>query len=133
MNSMKQFLRFASLLIAPALTWGQAGLDPAEILKPLANQWTTYSGDYTGKRYSSLKAINQSTIKNLSLSWVTRFNTACGPNGTGAGAPGPGGGGFGRGGGGAAAPINVGGFGAGDLNTCGGARLGGGILMVDGI
>src|SRR5438477_7231438 len=98
----------SSLLMVPGLVFGQGGLDPSEILKPLADQWTTYSGDYTGKRYSSLKQINQSTVKNLSLSWVSRFTTGCGPTGTGD--AGGGGGGFGgRGGGGAAAPVVVGG------------------------
>jgi len=131
---MKPILILSSLLAASAFAQ-PGGLDPAEILKPLSEQWTTYSGDYTGRRHSSLKQVNQSTVKNLSLSWVTRFTTGCGPTGTGAG---PGGGGFGggfggRGGGGAAAPIIAGGLGSGDLNTCGGGRLGGGILMVDGV
>ena len=44
----------------PAPAFAHKGLDPAEILKPLADQWTTYSGDYTGKRYSSLKADQRS-------------------------------------------------------------------------
>ena len=100
----------SSLLLVPGLVFGQGGLDPSDILKPLADQWTTYSGDYTGKRYSSLKQVNQSTVKNLSLSWVSRFTTGCGP--TGAGDAGGGGGGFGggRGGGGAAVPIIAGGL-----------------------
>src|ERR1700682_495831 len=87
-------LLVSSLLLAPGLVFGQGGLDPSEIFKPLGDQWTTYSGDYTGKRYSSLKQINQSTVKNLSLAWVTRFATGCGPTGAGA----PGGGGAGGGG-----------------------------------
>jgi alcohol dehydrogenase (cytochrome c) len=121
-----------SLLIAPAAAFAQRGLEPAQILKPLQDQWTTYSGDYTGKRYSSLKGVNTSTVSRLSLSWVTRFATACGP--TGVANTGGGGGGFGgRGGGEPAAPIIVGGLGKGDLNTCGAPRLGGGILMVDGV
>src|SRR5437588_1104159 len=122
----------SSLLLAPVV-FGQGGLDPSEILKPLADQWTTYSGDYTGKRYSSLKLINQSTVKNLSLAWVTRFTTGCGPTGAGDAGGGGGFGGFGGRGGGAPAPIITGGLGKGDLNTCGGGRLGGGILMVDGV
>jgi alcohol dehydrogenase (cytochrome c) len=128
---MKPLPTLFSLLVAPALMLGQGGLDPAEILKPLSDQWTTYSGDYSGKRYSLLKKINPSNVKNLSLAWVTRFTAGCGPNGTGGA---PAGGGFGgRGGGQPAAPVIVGGLGTGDLNTCGGARLGGGILMVDGV
>jgi alcohol dehydrogenase (cytochrome c) len=69
-------------------------------------------------------------VKNLSLSWVTRFTTGCGPTGS---EPGGGGGFGGRGGGLAPAPIIVGGFGKGDLNTCGAPRLGSGIVAVDGI
>jgi alcohol dehydrogenase (cytochrome c) len=121
-----------SVFLAPSLMLAQRGLDPAEILKPLQEQWTTYSGDYTGKRFSNLKDVNASTVKNLSLAWTTRFTTGCGPTGAGGGAP-AGGFGGGRGGGEAPAPIIVGGLGDGGLNTCGAPRLGGGILMVDGV
>ena len=127
---MKRLLVLLSTLLTPALALAQSGLDPTAILKPLAGEWPTYSGDYSGKRYSTLQAVNPSTVKNLSLAWVTRFTTGCGP----AGSASPAGSGFGgRFGGDVAALIVVGGLGAGDLNTCGGARLGGGILMVDGV
>jgi hypothetical protein len=33
------------------------GLDPAALLKPLADSWPSYSGDYTGRRYSALTQI----------------------------------------------------------------------------
>ena len=106
------------LLGAPLLLLAQSGgLDPVDILKPLSDQWTSYSGDMSGKRYSALKQVNINTVKNLSLRWVnTNITTGCGPNGTGAAsggaaaAPtaGPGGGG-GRGGGrGGAAPATSG-------------------------
>ncbi|MBS1854982.1 MAG: acido-empty-quinoprotein group A [Acidobacteria bacterium] len=126
---MKEIILLTMLLV-PGPAFGQGGLDPATILKPLADQWTTYSGDYSGKRYSSLKDISPATVKNLSLGWVTRFTTGCGATGVSS----TGGGGFGgRFGGEAPAPVIVGGLGSGDLNTCGGARPGGGILMVDGV
>ena len=130
MNPMKR-LAYTVLLLIPAFAFGQGGLDPAEILKPLSDQWITYSGDYSGKRYSALKKINQSSVKNLSLSWVSRLTTGCGS--TGVNNTGFGGGFGGRGGGQAAAPVIVGGLGNGDLNTCGGARVSAGILMVDGV
>jgi len=38
-------------------------LDPASLLKPLGESWPTYSGDYSGKRYSSLTQINQANVK----------------------------------------------------------------------
>src|SRR3954452_1832414 len=135
---MKRFLFVTSVLFAPALVFGQGrGLDPADLLKPLAEQWTSYSGDLTGKRFSHLKLINKDTVKNLSLKWVsTNITTGCGPNGTApvtdtGGFGGRGGGRFG--GGGTPAPIIVGGLGNGEANNCGPARLGGGILFGDGV
>ncbi len=111
-----------------------SGLDPMDVIKkPLADQWTSYSGDMSGKRFSLLKHVNTTTVKNLSLKWVTSLTTGCGPTGRAA-APAGGGFGGGRGGGGGpAVPINVGGLGNGDANNCGPARLGGGILFVDGV
>jgi alcohol dehydrogenase (cytochrome c) len=120
----------------------KGGLDPAAILKPLTDQWLSYSGDLSGKRYSSLKHVNTSTVKNLSLKWFTTTNTGCGPNGTGAapggagagaGAAGGRGGGGRGGGGGDSHPMIVGGLGTGEANNCGPRAPGGGILFVDGI
>src|SRR6478752_144830 len=83
------------------------GLDPATILRPLADSWPTYSGDYSGRRYSSLTQINQTTLKNLGLAWVSRgFVQGSGPTGRAAGG-GAGLGGGGRGGGGADVPLIV--------------------------
>src|SRR5258707_6474810 len=80
MTSRKWILA-AALILAPALLTGQGqgGLDPASLLKPLGESWPTYSGDYSGRRYSSLSQINQSNVKNLSLAWVARV--AAGPPG----------------------------------------------------
>jgi alcohol dehydrogenase (cytochrome c) len=62
------------VLLAPAILAAQT-LDPAQILKPLGNtsDWPTYSGDYSGKRYSSLTQLNQSNVKNLTLAWSTKL------------------------------------------------------------
>lgn len=119
------------------------GLDPADIWKPLADEWRSYSGDLSGRRFSSLKLVNKDTVKNLSLKWITQLTTGCGPTGTGpaaaAGAAAGGiqfGGGGGRGGGGAAGPITpivVGGLGNGDANNCAPRAPGGGILAVGGV
>ena len=119
-------------LFTPALLMAQAGLDPTDMMKPLKDQWTSYSGDLSGKRYSALKQINTGNVKNLSLQWVnTNITTGCGA--TGAAPAGTGGFGGGRGGPAASAPIIVGGLGNGNANNCGPARPGGGILFVDGI
>ncbi len=115
----------ASLSAAPVFLHGQSGgLEPNDILKPLSDQWTSFSGDMTGKRYSSLKAINLNTVKGLSLKWAnTSITTGCGPDGTGpAGA---------SGGGRGAAELIVAGLGNGESNNCGPARFGGGMLFVN--
>src|SRR5438128_2128153 len=139
MNSLP-FL--TTLLAMPMLLVAQGGgLEPADIFKPLSDQWTSYSGDMSGKRYSALKLINTQNVKNLSLRWINNnITTGCGPAGTGASgaapaaAAGPGRGG-GRGGGAplAAGRIVTGGFGTGEVNNCGPTRFGGGILFVDGV
>jgi alcohol dehydrogenase (cytochrome c) len=49
-----------------------AGLAPDAILKPSPDSWPTYSGDYTGRRYSALAEINQGNVKNLTFAWATR-------------------------------------------------------------
>jgi alcohol dehydrogenase (cytochrome c) len=133
---MKKLLA-ASFLFGPALLLAQRGLDPGDLLKPLTIDWTSYSGDLSGKRYSSLKLINTETVKNLSLKWIsTGITTGCGPTGA---PPSDGGGGFGGGRGGRGgppappAPIIVGGLGNGDANNCGPARFGGGIIVTDGM
>jgi alcohol dehydrogenase (cytochrome c) len=132
MTTIKKLLLTASLLIAPAILagQGQGGLDPAEIYKPLKDQWLTYSGDYTGRRYSALALVNQTTVKNLSLNWVSRLS---GPPATGAGAAG-GFVGFGRGGGGGAPQTIIGGEGTGEFGGGGGTpSIKGAILVADGI
>jgi alcohol dehydrogenase (cytochrome c) len=109
------------------------GLSWERISKPLSDEWTSYSGDLTGKRYSALRLVNRDTVKNLSLKWITPLFTGCGPTGRSPGGPT----GFVPAGRGAAGPVEhpiiVGGLANGDVNMCGPAqRLSGGILMVDG-
>jgi alcohol dehydrogenase (cytochrome c) len=126
--TLKRLVLAACLFAAPALliAQGQGGLDPQSIKKPLSDTWPTYSGDYTGRRYSALTQVNQTTVKNLTLAWIARVTA-------GSVAPAGGGGNFGRGGGGGGgAPMIVGGEGSGELAT-GGASVKGAILMYDGV
>jgi alcohol dehydrogenase (cytochrome c) len=98
----------------------------AQDFKPLANDWPTYSGDYSGKRYSNLTQVNQSNVKNLTLAWVARFTAGAGNAGGGRG--GGGGGGFGGFGG---PPAIIGG--EGTTEAGGATSIKGAILQVDGI
>ena len=47
----RKALLTAALFLLPALlvSQGPGGVDPASLLKPLADSWPTYSGDYTGQ------------------------------------------------------------------------------------
>ena len=49
---------------------------PRPLLQPLTGDWPTYSGDYTGQRYSRLTQIDRNTVKQLTLAWTARMNTA---------------------------------------------------------
>ena len=89
--TFKKFLVVASLLIAPVLLGAQNPapgtgtgtlnviVDPATLTKPLADEWATFAGDYTSRRYSTLKQINTTNVKNLTLAWMT--TVATGPRG----------------------------------------------------
>jgi alcohol dehydrogenase (cytochrome c) len=40
------------------------------LVSPVAANWPSYNGDYTGRRYSTLKEINTTNVSQLSLAWV---------------------------------------------------------------
>jgi alcohol dehydrogenase (cytochrome c) len=133
MNSIKLLLPIC--VVTPALLLAQSrGIDTAAQLRPPTDSWPTYSGDLTGRRYSPLKNIDKTTVKQLSLAWVSRgFTDGVGPTGRAAVAPGPGGGGGGGRGGAPPYPLVISGLGTGEFNTGGPAAIRGSILMVDGV
>src|SRR5881396_579095 len=108
---MKKLFITIWLCIAPAFVVAQ-GLNPASLLKPLSDSWPTYSGDYSGRRYSSLIQINQSNVKNLTLAWTRRLT-----NGSSAGGP----------------PLIIGGEGSGDIVAAGATQIKGAVLHVNGV
>jgi alcohol dehydrogenase (cytochrome c) len=119
--TLNKLVLSAAFFLSPVIVMGQGnGVAPSELLKPLKDSWPTYSGDYTSKRYSALKQIDQSNVMHLTLAWMTRVT----PGQTSGG----GGGRFGRGGG----PVIVGGEGPGDINVGGGA-IKASALEVDGV
>ena len=56
----------------------QEGLSPAKILNPGTDSWPTYNGDYSGRRFSTLKTVTDANVKALSLGWLYTI-TAGGP------------------------------------------------------
>ena len=46
-------------------------VEPSRLLaKPVGENWLSYNGDYTGRRYSGLDQINVNNVKNLQTQWV---------------------------------------------------------------
>jgi len=126
MNSLARTLLAASCLASPLFATAQesGGLDPASLLKPLGDSWPSYSGDYSGRRHSLLKQVNQTTVKGLGLAWVAKLTAGPPAAPTGFG-------GFRRPG--STAPVIIGGEGAGDLAGGGAPQVKGTILQVDGV
>ena len=123
--TIKKILVAAALAASPAVLMAQGrGLDPAALHKPLADEWPTYSGDYTSKRYSLLKQINQLSVKHLTLAWTLKL--------TGGSVSGSGGDVFGDGRGGASPNYIIGGEGTGEYPAGGPPTIKASALMVDG-
>ncbi len=73
MNRLVFAAAVAALAAAPVLA--QRGVDPSEIARPAADTWPSYNGDYSGRRFSTLKDITDSNVQSLSLAWVYRLGS----------------------------------------------------------
>jgi alcohol dehydrogenase (cytochrome c) len=60
----------ASLVLAA----DQRGVDSARLVNPGTGTWPTFNGDYTGRRFSTLAAIDRSNVHQLSLAWMHRIS-----------------------------------------------------------
>jgi alcohol dehydrogenase (cytochrome c) len=65
----------ACLMVAgqPAQSTAQS-LNPADLLKPPADSWPLYHGDYSGRRHSALKQITPENVPDLGLAWAFQTN-----------------------------------------------------------
>ena len=77
---MKKLLALVFVTAATLVVSAQ-GVHRDLLHKPLADSWPTYSGDYSGKRYSALTQINQRNVKTLTLAWTRRLVAGPGPSG----------------------------------------------------
>jgi alcohol dehydrogenase (cytochrome c) len=114
-------LLFVTLIFSMSGIASAQGLDPVLLTKPATDSWPTYSGDYSGRRFSSLTQINQTNIKNLGLAWVNHLTP--GPSNAGPfSRPGPGN-----------PPTIVGGEIDEPVPVRGAGRISGAVLQVNGI
>ena len=81
MTSSRTCRRFAkgdgaSLLLSPAFCAASLAqsLDPSALLKPPADSWPTYHGDYSGQRHSRLTQITPANVHQLTLAWAFQTN-----------------------------------------------------------
>lgn len=120
--TMSRVFLILPMLLVPAALMGQGkGVTSDELLKSLKDSWPTYNGDYSGKRYSALKQVDKSTVKNLTLGWMTQVTP-------GIDVPGEGGG---RRRGHQEVNVVTGGDGPGDIESHGGS-IKASVLQVDG-
>ncbi len=82
MNSWRQFvpvlLAVATALLPPSAEGQQSSsltgvstVTAQDLLAvPAGTDWTSYNGDYTGRRYSSLNEINATNVRKLRASWI---------------------------------------------------------------
>jgi alcohol dehydrogenase (cytochrome c) len=61
--------RFFAALIFSGFA-GAQGVDPGMLLKPPADSWPAYHGDYSGRRHSALTAITPENVAQMGLSWA---------------------------------------------------------------
>ncbi len=60
----------ASSAVAPAITAVPEVSDQDLLAQPVGANWTSYNGDYSGQRYSSLREINPANVAQLRAAWV---------------------------------------------------------------
>ncbi|HEY2234872.1 MAG TPA: acido-empty-quinoprotein group A, partial [Candidatus Angelobacter sp.] len=71
---MKLIAPGALFTLVSAVLLAQA-LSPEQLLHPPPDSWPTYNGDYSGRRFSQLKKINDSNVSSMSLAWVYRIES----------------------------------------------------------
>jgi alcohol dehydrogenase (cytochrome c) len=65
----RRFAKPVAIASACGVLVAAQGLDPASLLKPTADSWPTYHGDYSGQRHSGLAQITPDNVRTLTLAW----------------------------------------------------------------
>lgn len=64
------------ILLGSQPLFAQSPTSVSELSKPPVNAWATYHGDFSGRHFSTLKQIDTTNVKGLSLAWIYRVNTS---------------------------------------------------------
>lgn len=71
-------IKFGLSLLLSASLYAQ-GLDPAVIAHAPNDSWPSHNGDYSGKRFSTLRQIDKSNVDDLGLAWAFQTDVSTGP------------------------------------------------------
>jgi acido-empty-quinoprotein group A len=63
-------MKLFAILLVSLFALSAQGLDPAALFEPPTTDWPTYNGDYSGRRYSTLKQIDKTNVGALALAWA---------------------------------------------------------------
>jgi len=74
MTLLKSALVLAALSLSVPSSLTAQNVDSAELLKPSADSWPGYHGDYSGRRHSSLTQITPQNVHGLTLAWAFQTN-----------------------------------------------------------
>jgi alcohol dehydrogenase (cytochrome c) len=74
---MRKLVFALTVTLGAGLVNGQL-LDSKKLLQQPTDTWPTYNGDYSARRYSTLKQINSANVHTLSLAWVQRYGSGAG-------------------------------------------------------
>src|SRR6185437_7417652 len=70
----RAFMVFAAAALSVSPAFGRpVFVNPKNIGKPPVSDWTTYNGDYSGQRYSTLKQITPANVSQLAQQWVYKI------------------------------------------------------------
>jgi acido-empty-quinoprotein group A len=58
---------------APAFPASEVNLDPNSIGAPPVSSWSTFNGDYSGQRFSTLTQITPANVSHLAAQWVYKI------------------------------------------------------------
>ena len=78
MNSCSRAFTLALLAVLPLACSSAVAQQPSAVsvtaddllAQPVGANWTSYNGDYTGRRYSSLREINPQNVTQLRAAWI---------------------------------------------------------------
>ncbi len=63
-------MKWLGILVASLSSLAAQALDPAALLQPPTTTWPTYNGDYSGRRFSTLRQINRTNVSSLTMAWA---------------------------------------------------------------